>query len=445
MERRQIIERIRAAGVVGAGGGGFPTHVKVDARVDTVIANGAECEPLARVDKLLMAAEPQLVVRGLQLVMQACGARRGVLALKAKAGDSIAALEGVLRGRGLQEQIELYLLDDFYPAGDEFVLVRQVTGRVIPEFGLPLQVGVVVSNVTTLADVARAVDEGRPVSERVVAVLGEVRRQAAFTVPLGTPLELLVEAAGGAGVEGAQLLEGGPMMGRLARSRDVVTKTTSLLLVLPEQHPVVQRRLRSPERQLQLTRSACLKCMLCTEICPRNLLGHGLYPDRLMRNLAAGVSEDIDAFTGAWLCSECGLCAVYGCVMGLDPCAMNRLLKQKLAAAGLDRPPPRQRPERREGPLRQVPGRRLLARLAVRDYDVAVARQPFTPSLSRLVLPLRQHAGAAAVPVVEPGQEVAAGALLGEIPPDRLGARVHSPRAGRVLAVDGNMVTLEVE
>ncbi len=445
--KKELLERIRVAGVVGAGGGGFPTHVKYAAQVEVVIGNGAECEPLSRVDQQRMASKPREVLRGLEIAMEITGARRGIVALKKKYATAISALGEALRLGNLDERIELRLLDDFYPAGDEFVLVREVLDRVIPEFGLPLAVGAVVSNVSTLIDVAAAVDSRQPVTHRYVSVAGAVESPATFRVPLGTPLSALLEAAGGAACEQAVVISGGPMMGSIVdESSSVVTKTTSLVLVLPADHPQVTLRRRTVERQIHLARSACLKCMLCTEICPRNLLGHRLYPDRLMRNLAAGVSEDLTAFSGAFLCSGCGLCTAYGCVMGLDPCAMNKELVKRLTDAGMPRPQPAVVSAEREfGPLRRVPSKRLIARLGLDAYDHPAPRAAFEIELTQLTIPLKQHAGQPAQAVVEAGRKVTAGELLGEVPGGVLGACVHTGLAGRVAEVSPTAVTIDVE
>ncbi|RME21999.1 MAG: electron transport complex protein RnfC, partial [Deltaproteobacteria bacterium] len=202
---------------------------------------------------------------------------------------------------------------------------------------------------------------------------------------------------------------------------------------------------KPPERQLHQTRAACLKCMLCTETCPRFLLGHRLYPDRLMRNLAAGISEDLPAFTGAYLCSECGLCAVYACVMGLDPCAANRMLKQRLSAAGVPRPEPLESPHAHHyAVMRKVPVRRLMARLGVVEFDRPAEKAKLdTGATRRLVLRLKQHAGAPAVPVVRKGARVSAGQPVAEPEGDRLGAVVHAPMAGNVVEIDQEAVVID--
>ena len=441
----QIRQAVREAGIVGAGGGGFPAHVKLDAQVDVVLANGAECEPLARVDQQLMAREPERVLRGLFLVMRATGAREGIVGIKAKHGDAIATLRQTIKDRHLEGQLRVHELRDFYPAGDEFVLVREILGRIIPEFGLPLSVGAVVSNVATLADVTAAVDEGTPVTHREVTVAGEVARPSTFRVPVGTPLQDLVDAAGGTSIPDAKILVGGPMMGVLAQDpAQPVTKTTSVLVVLPPKHPVVQRRVLTTKRAVHLTRSACLKCVMCTEVCPRNALGHRLYPDRLMRNVAVGVCEDLEAYQGAYLCSECGLCAVYGCVQNLDPCTMNREFKRQLGQAGAPRPTPQEDAvERLDGPVRRVPSRRLIARLGVSVYDGPAPLAPFESTTGALTILLHQHAGAPAAPVVEAGRRVMAGDLIGEIPPGKLGARVHASVDGTIAAVTDSAIVIE--
>jgi len=447
ISRAEILQRIRDAGVVGAGGAGFPTHVKYDTEVGVVVANGAECEPLIRTDRLTMQNRPREVVSGMLYAMAAAGAGRGVIGLKKKYKDAIAALDEQLRLQGVADRVSLFKLDDFYPAGDEFVLVREVLGRTIPEFGLPKHVGAVVSNVSTLVDVTRAVEDARPVTTRLVTVAGAVRSPATFEVPVGAPYEALITAAGGPKDPGARLIVGGPMMGTLNPDfAGHVTKTTSSLLVLPGDHPVVLRRLRDRKRQLHLTRSACLKCMLCSELCPRNALGHALYPDRLMRNIAAGVAEDPQAYAGAWLCSECGLCATYACIMNLDPCAMNAELKTLLGKAGIQRPrEPRAVEARVFGDLRHVPALRLIARLGLALYDGPAKMGELTGPVPFVSIPLRQHVGAPAEARVQAGDQVVVGQVIGEIPRDRMGARVHSSVFGQVREVTAQAVVIDVK
>jgi len=174
--------------VVGAGGAGFPTWKKIDARVETVIVNGAECEPLLRNDQQVLAARTGEVVRGLVLTMASTGASRGVIALKKKYTAAIAALKKEIRD---QKDISLHLLESVYPAGDEFVLVYEVTGKVIPPGEIPLKVGVLVSNVETFANISAA-ERGDPVISRCLTVTGAVREPKTLTLPIGISLKAAV-------------------------------------------------------------------------------------------------------------------------------------------------------------------------------------------------------------------------------------------------------------
>lgn len=178
-----IVEQVRAAGVVGAGGAGFPTHVKLGAKAEYVIANGAECEPLLRVDQLLMQRRADRVVRGMELAMQATGAKKGVIATKAHYEGAVKALRAAL---GNRNDSPLHLMDSYYPSGDEKTIIYEVTGRVVPSARLPADVGCVVSNVATLCNIADAV-EGRPVVDKDVTVGGDVPHPLTVTVPVGYP------------------------------------------------------------------------------------------------------------------------------------------------------------------------------------------------------------------------------------------------------------------
>ena len=147
-----LADQVRQAGVVGAGGGGFPAHVKLAAKADTVIANGAECEPLLHKDAAVMEHFAADIVKGVQLSMDAVGAQTGVIGVKAKNQRAVETMQAACKGT----PVRVHLLGDYYPAGDEYDLVYTVTGRLIPPTGIPIQVGCVVNNVETLANIAAA-------------------------------------------------------------------------------------------------------------------------------------------------------------------------------------------------------------------------------------------------------------------------------------------------
>ncbi len=213
IDAAEIRERVRAAGVVGAGGAGFPTHIKLQARVDTVLVNAAECEPMLKVDQQLMAQQADRLIRGLGYAMTATGAREGIIALKAKYAPAIAALTP-----RLPEWARLHILPDVYPAGDEVLTIWLATGRRIPPAALPVSVGVVVNNVQTVLNIARAVEQGYPVTRRTLTVNGAVARPLTLAVPLGISLREVLDLAGGATVDDPGFINGGPMMGSLITS-----------------------------------------------------------------------------------------------------------------------------------------------------------------------------------------------------------------------------------
>jgi Na+-translocating ferredoxin:NAD+ oxidoreductase RnfC subunit len=447
-----IIDAIRNSGVVGAGGAGFPTHVKLAAKVDVIIANGAECEPLLASDQAVMISTPEKVVAGLKAAMEATGAGRGYIGVKKKHVTSVAAIEDVISG---YDDIDLVELEDIYPIGDEHVLTYEVTGRYVPEGGLPLEAGVVVSNVATLANIADAL-EGRPVTHRTVTVVGEVERPITVSTPVGTAIEELVRLAGGPDNEDCEILLGGPMMGKLASLKEaVVTKLTGGVIVLSKNHVLIRQRSDSLSSILRRARSSCCQCMTCTETCPRNLLGHQISPHLIMRAVSMNPGNVMpEIIKRAWLCSECGVCETITCPSGLSPVRVNQALKESMMRKGIKNP--YHRSDIAANPMREyrkVPGSRLNMRAGISKYSRQPADilQAFDPDKKmkaipvivpeRVDIPLLQHVGAPAVPCVKQGDAVNEGDLIAEIPDSALGARIHASIPGVVLDI-GKTITI---
>lgn len=426
-----IRERVAAAGVVGAGGAGFPTHVKLSSQVEWLIANGAECEPLLYADQALMEHRAAAIVRGLVLARKATGARRTVIALKAK----YRAAREALAGPAAEAGIELFPMDDFYPAGDEHIIVHQVTGRTIPSGGIPLHVGAVVQNVETLANIARAVDEERPVITKFLTVAGAVRSPVTVEAPIGVPLGALVELAGGPTVADYVLMEGGVLMGRLAGPEEPVTKRTGGVVVLPRQLRWVQRLAQPWEIDKKQT-TVCIQCNFCTELCPRYLLGHHMFPNKAM--LQVNYSPDDEAARlGAYLCCDCGLCEAFACPELLMPRQAVIHIKQELSRQGI-RYRPGATPEREPHPFiaeRRVPSHRVEERIGVSQYDRKAPLVEAAVACPAVSIRLDQHIGSPAEPLVREGDTVTAGQLIARPPEGALGAVVHSSVTGRVTVI----------
>lgn len=437
----QIVESIRKAGVVGAGGAGFPTHVKAESRVDIFVANGSECEPLLHSDQMLMERHPREILGGLELMMEATGAPRGIIALKGHYENAVAAFSALLKGR---EDITLALLGNFYPSGDEQTLVYEATGRIVPEGGIPLNVGVAVDNVETLFNIFHATI-GTPVTHRTVTLVGEIARPGVYRFPVGTLVSDAVQAAGGATVENPAVIDGGPMMGAISRNLGgVIRKTTSGLIVTPQDHPHVTRRTLPTNMEMLRTISMCCQCRECTDLCPRYQLGHDLEPHKVMRAVLSRSEIPPSQLTQAHICCLCGICETVACPLGLSPRNVFAQVKTELRTNGIANPHHRQ-PEavRPSYATTKQPKNRVLARCGMTAYDVHFPWMGPVESIRKVILPLQQHIGAPALPVVAPGDSVQAGDLIAEIPQGKLGARLHASISGTVREVGAKTIVIE--
>jgi Na+-translocating ferredoxin:NAD+ oxidoreductase RnfC subunit len=431
-----LAEKVRQAGVVGAGGGGFPTHVKLAAQADTVIANGAECEPLLHKDAAVMEHQAGELIRGMELAMDAVGATDGVVGVKAKKKGAVAAVQAACEG----SRVRLQLLGDYYPAGDEYDLVYTVTGRLIPPTGIPLNVGVVVCNVETLVNVTAA-NDGRAVTHKTITLAGAVNTPTTVTAPVGMSFREAIEAAGGFATTNPVYMIGGLMMGQVSEDLDApITKTATGVVVLPRSHRIIERRLKPASVQNAIGKSACDQCRYCTEYCPRFLLGYQVEPHQVMRSLA--FTETGKDFWNQWaaLCCSCGLCTLYGCPEELYPKEACDQAKAEMREAGQKWTGPQEVKPHPMHDGRRVPIKTLARKLHVEDYEAPAPMRPEPLEASRVTLPLKQHAGAPNEPLVKKGDRVEAGQPLGRVPEKALGAVVHAPFAGKVLGVNHSVI-----
>jgi Na+-translocating ferredoxin:NAD+ oxidoreductase RnfC subunit len=437
ISRGTIVERIREAGVVGAGGAGFPTHIKAGSDAGIVIANGCECEPLVRSDYQVLAEHGETVLDGITVMMRATGAAKAYLAVRRDYRDMVEPLAERARGAG----IEIVAVPDKYPAGDEHILVYEVTGRVIPQGGIPLDVGVVVSNVNTLYNVARAM-EGVPVTSRLVTVAGDVRHTIVADVAIGTSVADLLRLSGnGADIEGKAVLLSGVMMGEVCEDLSrPVDKRMGSVIVLPRDNEVIVRKTLPVDAMMRRAASVCCQCTFCTELCPRHMLGHDIEPHKIMRTVALPGSNPED-IAGALYCCECGLCGVYVCPMRLSPDRISAMVKRELLARGVKVESPGETRVNPNREYRRVPHERIVMRTELASYETE-AKKIDRISPPRVTIPLKQHIGAAAVPVVGVGDRVREGDLIGEPEAGALGARVHASIDGIVVEV-GETVVIE--
>ncbi len=294
MTREEIIERIKEAGIVGMGGAGFPTYIKLSPKepekIDYVIANCAECEPYLTSDYRRMLEEPEKLVDGMKVYLKLFENARGILAVEDNKPDCIELLKGVARD---ESRISVKALKTKYPQGAERQIIYAATGRAINSSMLPADAGCVVNNVDTIVAVYHAVYEGKPLMNRIVTVTGDaVADPRNFIVRIGTNYHELIEEAGGFKKDPVKIISGGPMMGFGIFDLDVpTTKTASALLCLTEDD--VSRMEPGP----------CINCGRCVEACPSRLI-----PSKLA-DYAEHYEEEAFLSHDGLECCECGCCS----------------------------------------------------------------------------------------------------------------------------------------
>ena len=294
----RLRERIRMSGIVGMGGASFPSNVKLnpgkDQPIDTLVINGAECEPYITCDDLLMREQATDIVDGVRIMLHILGAGRCLVGIEDNKPEAAEAMCAAVAAAGVGDRVEVVVIPTLYPSGGEKQLIRILTGKEVPSHGIPAQVGIVCQNVGTACAVADAVLRGRPLIERYVTATGRgIAEPRNYRVRIGTPAADLVAASGGYTGELAKLVAGGPMMGfRLDTDAVPITKATNCILALtPAESP-------DPGEPL-----ACIRCGRCAEVCPAQLLPQQMYWHARAKDLDK--VQDYNLFD----CIECGCCA----------------------------------------------------------------------------------------------------------------------------------------
>ena len=439
----QELKQIMAnAGDVGAGGAGFPSSVKLAEGADTLIINAAECEPLLYTDYFLMKKHMDRVLRGAEVLMEAAGIHKGFLGVKKHTAERL----NIQHGQQLSEHVQVYALPDVYPMGDEIVLIYEVLRRVVTPGSLPLTAGVLVFNVETLYNVEQAVDHGYPVAEKWITIGGKVKEPVVYRVPVGTPINELLVRAGVVIPEDCVIIDGGPAMGNIIDPETaVVTKTTKGLLILPAELPIIAGKVSPRHAVMGRASSACCQCTLCTEMCPRALLGYPLEPHKAIRISTYHLDENPQDYTTATLCSGCGVCELTACCQGISPRRVFQEMKGVLAKNGLryqhTGAPVKPNPDR---DYRLLPIERFKSRIGVTPFDRVPAFDDSKWTPTHVTMNMKQHAGAPATPAVKVGDIVHKGDIIGQAG-QGISAMVHSSLDGTVTAVSDRAVTISAK
>jgi Na+-translocating ferredoxin:NAD+ oxidoreductase subunit C len=305
----QIGEAVREAGIVGMGGAGFPTSVKIlpDTKnpKHTLLINGCECEPYITCDYRIMLEWTEQIIAGIQLAQRACGASNVFFAIEDNKPKAIERMSEALRSMNLAGNIQVVPVQTKYPQGGERQLIQAVLKKTVPTGGIPPAIGVVVDNVATVAAIADAVIHGKPLTHRAVTVTGDgIANPGNFYVPIGTPVESLIEHCGGITAQGGKIIMGGPMMGlAVADLSTSITKASGAVTVLTKE--------QAGTAGFERMQTACIRCGRCLEVCPENL-----NPTRIAHAVKSGLMDVAEKYYIS-ACIECGCCS-YVCPAKID-------------------------------------------------------------------------------------------------------------------------------
>lgn len=428
------------AGIVGAGGAGFPSYAKLAEGADTLVINCAECEPLMYTDYMIMRDEMSKIVEGAQIIMNATTIKHTYVSLKNYRAEKLGLTDGQILGEG----VSVKCVPGVYPMGDEINLIYESTGRIVKPGNLPITAGIIVLNGETVYNVYEAVKNNTPVIEKWVTVGGDLPERFTVRVPVGMRVSELFDKLGVNVPDTHVVIDGGPSMGRIIpHQTEVVTKTTKALLVLPKSINCVAKKQIAMNDMLRRAASCCCACNRCTEMCPRHLLGYPIEPHKMIRAvLSNAVVENPELIKTASLCCSCGICAE-ACCQDISPKDVILSLKGILAknkirfVAGSEEYYPD--PDRA---YHMLPSKKWEDILGVRKFDKMTRYISEPISAGKVEIKMSQHIGAPSTPAVNVGDTVSAGQVIANAS-NGLSIPQHASISGKVVYADNQKIVIE--
>ena len=430
--------KMKEAGIVGAGGAGFPSYAKLADGADVLVINGAECEPLLYTDYILLKRELAMVATGITLVLNYLNVKKALLCVK----DHTAKKLNIKDGDKISEGIFYKILPDVYPMGDEISLIYQATGRVVKPGNLPISAGVIVYNVETCLNVANAMVKEQPVTKKWLTVGGDVNNPCVIKVPVGAKVYDLFKKLSITVPETHVVIDGGPSMGKVINYENaVITKTTKSLLILPKNIPAIESKFIDGEKSIARAETACCQCTRCSDVCPRHLLGYPIEPHKLVRTAKGAVKFSPELVLSATLCCGCGICETLACCQGISPKAVINEYKALLAKEKMRYVAKEEVTPSKEREYRMIPSLRWESVLGVKKFD-KVAEYIGEIETDSVEIMLRQHIGAPSVPVVKTGDRVSEGDVIATSQ-EGLSLPQHASISGVVTVYDNLKITID--
>ena len=432
----ELRELFRDAGIIGDGGAGFPSYAKLAEGADTLLVNGAECEPLLYTDYVILKRELDTVIKGIKTVLDGTSIKRALLCVKAHTAKRLSFVDG----ESLADNITVKVLPDVYPMGDEISLIYEASGRLVKPGNLPISVGIIVYNVETLYNLGRAALGFGSVYMKWLTVGGDIKKPAVVKVPIGASVSDLFSQLGITVDDEHIVVDGGPSMGRhISYERESVTKTTKGLLVLPKSIEAARTKEINQRAAVARAETACCQCTRCTDMCPRYLLGYPLEPHKMVRTAMGAAQALPEMVISATLCCGCGICESLACSQGISPKAVINNYKVLLSENKMRFAPSGEYEARRERDYRMIPSDKWASTLGVHRFDTVAEWGGEFVDFDRVTLPLSRHIGAPSVPVINSGDYVTRGQVIARAG-DGLSVPQHASIDGRATVLSGKII-----
>ena len=439
MSITEIKALLQNAGIVGAGGAGFPTYAKLSDEADLLCVNCSECEPLMYTDFILNREEMAKIVKGAELIMAATNIKHTYLAIKVHRAEALGYADGQVLG----ENVSIKYLPSVYPIGDEIGLIYETTGRLIKAGNLPITAGVIVMNAETVYNAHEAIVSGKPLVEKWLTIAGDIPEKFTLKVPLGMRVSDIFKQLGIKVDSDHVIIDGGPSMGSISSpDRAVIKKTTKSILILPKTTRCVENKQSNIDDMLRRAASACCGCTRCTEMCPRYQLGYPLEPHKLIRAALNSAAEDYpELIATASLCCSCGVCAEV-CCQDISPKDVILNLKKILAKNKIKFVADKDYPVNPDRPYRMIKSSKWKDMLGVLKFDAIPTYIPKRLTAQRVEIPTSQHIGAPSIPCVNVGDRVNEGDMIATAG-QGLSVPQYASISGKVVSCDPTKIVIE--